>query len=117
MSCHPNFSLNVNCSLFRFGHYYAGADFNNVSFTIEVPAETSSIRITNITIVNDRINEREELFVLVAVIHDEAAGVACFQLDENSPCKDDGHIGGTRLRIRDDDGKYICKIYVTLYDF
>ena len=76
-----------------------------MSFTIEVPAETTSLRITNITIVDDNINEREEIFVLVAVILDEAAELACFQLDENSPCKEDGQIGGTRLRIRDDDGR------------
>ena len=82
-----------------------GADFNNVSFTIEVPAGTRSLRITNITIVDDNINEREEGFVLIAVILGEAADVACFQLDENSPCKEDGQIGGTWLRIRDDDGR------------
>ena len=82
-----------------------GVDFNNVSFVINVPEETSSIRITNITIVDDNINEREEVFVLVARILGQAAGVACFQLDENSPCKSEGHIGGTRLRIHDDDGK------------
>ena len=80
-----------------------------MSFTVEVPAGTTSLRIPNITIVDDNINEREEGFVLVAIILGQAANVACFQLDENSPCKSDGHIGGTRLRIRDDDGKYIYK--------
>ena len=35
----------------------------------------------------------------------QAADVACFQLDENSLCKEDGQIGGTQLRIRDDDGR------------
>ena len=82
-----------------------GADFSNVSFTIEVLAETTSLRITNITIIDDNINEREEVFVLVAVVLGQAAEVACFQLDENSPCKEDGQIGGTQLRIRDDDGR------------
>ena len=76
-----------------------------MSFTIEVPEETADLRITNITIVDDNINEREEVFVLIAVILGQAADVACFQLDENSECKEDGHIGGTRLRIRDDDGR------------
>ena len=84
-----------------------GVDFNNVSFLVDIPAETTDIRITNITIVNDNINEREEVFVLAAVILGQAADVACFQLYENSLCKEDGHIGGTRLRIRDDDGKHM----------
>ena len=56
---------------------------------------------------DDNINEREEVFILVARILGQAADVACFQLDENSPCKSEGHIGGTRLRIRDDDGKLV----------
>ena len=96
--------IQINC----FFHL-TGADFNNVSFTVEVPAETTALRITNITIVDDNINEREEVFVLVARILDQAAGVACFQLDENSPCKSKGHIGGTQLSIRDNDGKCIYK--------
>ena len=54
---------------------------------------------------DDNINEREEVFVLVARILDQAADVACFQLDEYSPCRHEGHIGGTRLKIRDNDGK------------
>jgi len=66
--------------------------------------------------VDDNINEREEVFVLVARILGQAADVACFQLDENSPCKSEGHIGGTRLRIRDDDGKFVCNtILVSSY--
>ena len=69
--------------------------------------ETTSFRITNVTIVDDNINEIEEVFVLVARILGQAADVACFQLDENSPCKSEGHIGGTQLRIRDDDGKLV----------
>ena len=56
---------------------------------------------------DDNINEIEEVFVLVAKILGQAADVACFQLDVNSPCKSEGHIGGTRLRIRDDDGKFV----------
>ena len=79
-----------------------------MSFIIEVPAGTSDLRITNITIENDDINEREEIYVLVARILGQAADVTCFQLDENSPCKEVlKNIGGTRLRIRDDDGKCI----------
>ena len=65
---------------------------------------------------DDNINEREEVFVLVARILGQAADVACFQQDEYSPCKSEGHIGGTRLRIRDDDGKFVCNtILVSSY--
>ena len=87
-------------------------DFNNISFTVEVPAESNNLRVTNITIVDDDINEREEIFVLVARILGQAVGVACFQLDQNSPCKSEGHIGGTRLRIRDNDGKYCIAVSI-----
>jgi len=89
-----------------------GIDFNNASFTIAVPAGTTSIQITNITIVDDDVNEREEVFVLVARILGQAADVACFQLDQNSPCKSEGHIGGTRVRIRDNDSKHCITDYI-----
>ena len=92
---------------------FVGIDFNNASFTIEVPAGTTSIQIPNITIVDDNVNEKEEVFVLVARILGQAADVACFRLDENSPCKSEGHIGGTQLRIRDNDGKYCITVYIT----
>ena len=62
---------------------------------------------------DDNVNEREEVFVLVARILGQAADVACFRLDENSPCKSEGHIGGTRLRIRDNDGKYCITVNIT----
>ena len=88
----------------------AGMDFNNASFIVEVPAGYTSIQISNITIVDDDVNEREEVFVLVARILGQAANVACFQWDEHSPCKSEGHIGGTRLRIRDNDGKYCIAV-------
>ena len=88
-----------------FSFICAGADFNNVTFTIEVPAETTSLRITNITIVNDNINEIEEIYVLVARILGQAADVACFQIAGTGPCYKNGHIGGTQLRIRNDDGR------------
>lgn len=80
-----------------------------MSFTIKVQAESTSFNITNITVVEDNMNEREEVFVLVARVLGQAANVACFQLNENSVCKSEGHIGGTRLRIRDNDidGKYM----------
>ena len=87
---------------------HTGVDFHNESFTIEVPAETTIVRITNITVVNDNVNEREEVFALVARILGQAADVACFQLNENNPCNSEGHIGGTQLIIRDNDRKYTC---------
>lgn len=86
---------------------HAGADFHSVSFTVEVPAETTIFRITNVTILDDDINERNKRFILVARILDQATDVACFQLDKNSPCNSEGHIGGTRLIIRDNDRKYM----------
>ena len=89
---------------------FTGADFNNVSFITVVQAGTRNFRIDNIIIVNDNKNERKEIFVLVAVILGQAADVACFQLDENSPCKIDGHIGGTQLVIRDNDNGKHCII-------
>ena len=61
---------------------------------------------------DDDINEREEVFVLVAMILDQAAGVACFQLEENSICNSEGQIGGTQLRIRDNDGQYCIAISI-----
>ena len=92
----------------------AGVDFWNNSFTITVPALTTSVSITNITIVNDNVTENEESFILVARILGQAANVACFQLDEISPCNSEGQIGGTQLRIRDDEGKY-CIIHSPLH--
>ena len=91
-------------------HFFcAGTDFNDVSFIIEIPAGSTSIDITNITVLDDNINEREEGFVLVARILGPAADVACFKLDWNSPCQNDRHISGTRLRIRDDDSECFHK--------
>jgi len=66
--------------------------------------------------VDDNVYEREEVFVLVARILGQVADVACFQLDENSPCKSEGHIGGIRLRIRDNDGKYCITDYRFRHD-
>ena len=82
--------------------------------TIEVPAETTRILITDITIVDDSVNEKEEVLVLVAKILGQAANVACFQPFENSTCKSEGHIGGTLLRIHDDDGKYFLCLQMEL---
>ena len=107
-TCSDTFSEVHHNMLFSF----IGIDFNNASFTIEVPAETTRIRITNITIVDDNVNEREEVFVLVARILNEGRYVACFQLYENGPCKNEGQIGGIRLRIRDNDGKYCITVYI-----
>ena len=58
---------------------------------------------------DDHLFERDEVFILVARILGEAADVACFHLNENSSCKTDGHIAGTRLRIQD-DGKYFITV-------
>ena len=74
-----------------------------------MPAGTTTLSVTNITVMEDNINEKEEVFVLVAKILGQAANTACFQLDENSDCKRNGSIGGARLRIRDNDGMcHIC---------
>lgn len=69
-----------------------------------MPAGTTMLSVTNITIMEDDVNEKEEVFVLVAKILGPAADKACFQLDENSDCKRNASIGGSRLRIRDNDG-------------
>ena len=49
------------------------------------------------------------MFLLVARILGKAAlnNASCFQLTQGDTCKNHGHIGGTRLRIRDDDGKIL----------
>ena len=75
---------------------------------IRVPAHNTTISINGsaIKIVDDDINETEKVFVLVAKILDQAADVACFQLEGSSLCKNNGSIGGTRIRIYDNDGKY-----------
>ena len=59
---------------------------------------------------DDDVNEREEVFVLVAMTLYQAASVTCFQLDESSPCNSSGHIGATLLRIRDNDSKYCITV-------
>ena len=71
-----------------------------------VPAEATRVSIANITIVDDNINEEVETFVLVAKILGRAANVSCFQLHENSLCKSVAYVGGVRLTIRDDDGRF-----------
>ena len=78
---------------------------------IEVQAQTTTIQIPDINIIDDSINEDEEVFVVVARILGTAADVACFQLDRNSQCKRDGSVGGTLFRIYDNDGKEYLQFY------
>ena len=94
--------------------FCTGTDFSNVSFIVEIPAGSTSIHITNITVFDDNINEREENFILVAKILGPAADMACFKFNVNSPCKSNRHIGGIRLRIRDDDSECL-HAYITSY--
>ena len=87
----------------------AGADFIATPFVVEIPAGTTSLNIPNITIIDDNLNEKEEMFLLVARILGKAAlnNASCFQITQGDTCNNHGHIGGTRLRIRDDDGKIL----------
>lgn len=88
--------------------WYTGADFSDEPFVIRVPAQNTTVDINSgdIKIVDDDINERKEVFVLVARILGQAADVACFQLEGSGLCDRNASIGGTRIRIHDNDGKY-----------
>ena len=96
----------LNCHYIYTSKFVAGADFIATPFVVEIPAGTTTFIIPNITIIDDNLNEKEEVFLLVARILGKAAlnNASCFQLMQCDPCNNHVHIGGTRLRIRDDDG-------------
>ena len=83
-----------------------GADFNNKSITITIPAGTKKeFEITNTFFKDDNINEIDQSFALVGVLGDDIPDrFACFQRQKDNPACF-GRTGATIVKIEDNDGK------------
>ena len=80
-------------------------DFVAFSYTLEVPAMTETITLSNVSILDDNINEAEEVFIVIIRLLGVAGSTACFQQQSGGECM--GSTGGIIIRIRDDDRKLI----------
>ena len=96
----------THCCVYLF-FIVTGDDFITTTFSETVSAGSRTLELRPIPIRDDDVNENEQMFVLVARILGQAADSACFQIFIGDPCSP---IGGTVLRIRDDDCKYIVII-------
>ena len=82
-----------------------GADFNNASITITIPAGSTQYDIRNTFFFDDNINEIDQSFALVGELgYDVPDRFACFQRRTGDDlCFE--RTGGTTIKIEDNDGK------------
>ena len=66
---------------------------------------TETITLSNVSILDDNINEAEEVFAVVIRLIGAAESTACFQQQRGGTCM--GNTGRIIIRIRDDDRKLI----------
>lgn len=96
-----------------------GADFTNETRNITIPAGVTSHPIPRsqmFDIVDDRIHEVEQIFALVAQLGVDVEGIECFQLaDGSGGCF--GRTGATKIRIRDNDGRFFSKYFLNVDNF
>ena len=71
---------------------------------LEIPAMTETITLSNVSILDDNINEAEEVFAVVIRLV-VAESTACFQQQIGGECF--GNTGRIIIRIRDNDRKLI----------
>ena len=96
-----------------------GADFTNAPFTITIPATENrpfgpifediqqDDPVLKFRVIDDNVNELEQSFALVAVLHDVPERFACFRRSRSDECH--GRTGATEIEIVDNDGM-LCKI-------
>ena len=72
---------------------------------LEIPANTETIALRNVSILDDDINEAEEVFIVIIRLLGVAESTACFQQQRGGECM--GNTGGIIIRIRDNDRKLI----------
>lgn len=85
-------------------------DFNTTRFEFPISAHTTVLTLPEyvINVADDEINEREEVFVLVAEIGSDVPNEsACFQERHGTDCTADGRRGVATIRIIDNDRKQI----------
>ena len=95
----------MSCDL---GMSNSSADFRNCTYEMEIPANTDSITLRNVSILDDDRNEAEEVFIVVIRLLGVAESTACFQQQSGGECM--GNTGGIIIRIRDNDRKLILII-------
>ena len=72
---------------------------------MEIPANTETIALINVSILDDNVNEAEEVFIVIIRLLGVAESTACFQQQSGGVCM--GNTGGIIIRIRDNDPKLI----------
>ena len=72
---------------------------------LEIPANTETIALINVSILDDNINEAEEVFIVIIRLLGVAESTACFQQQSGGVCM--GNTSGIIIRIRDNDPKLI----------
>ena len=72
---------------------------------MKIPANTESITLRNVSILDDNINEAGEVFIVIIRLLGVAESTACFQQQSGGECM--GNTGGIIIRIRDNDRKLI----------
>ena len=87
---------------------HIGADFNNKSITITIPAGTIEFEISNTFFYDDMVNEIDQSFALVGVLGDDVPDrFACFQRQkDDSLCFGSGKTSATTIKIEDNDSKF-----------
>ena len=80
-------------------------DFVAFSYTLEIPANTITFSLRNVSILDDNRNEAEEVFIVIIKLLGVAQSTACFQQQSGGECM--GNTGGIIIRIRDNDRKLI----------
>ena len=72
---------------------------------LDIPANTETIALSYVSILDDNVNEAEEVFIVIIRLLGVAESTACFQQQRGGRCM--GNTGGIIIRIRDNDRKLI----------
>ena len=81
----------------------SGNDFTTNSFTVKIPANTTSFALPDrFVVVDDNVNEIEEAFTLIGEL-DVPEEFACFQTQKDEPGCIGGRMGAIKVLIDDND--------------
>ena len=95
--------------MYDYNCVYIGADFNNTSIIITIPAGITEFEITYKFFYDDAVNEIDQSFALIGVLGDDVPDrFACFQRrTHDSLCF--GRTGATTIKIEDNDSMFCNK--------